>query len=289
MKRLILIVVLLSVAATVEATSYITPQWSLTPDEALAETFAAADAVVLARIASVRSEQIPVAGGFTGRRTMTLSIGQVIKGDTGTRTIDVVPGELEGLWGSIESWRADRAYVVVFLGDGARVSFESKHPDSRYQPRKREWFVLSVPPRNFATIRNPAEERDLMQRLEELKNRQSVDELTRQADVVIIGGPRSFGGRCVAYGESTSCVRLPVVRVLKGRVPTGELPATTKGMAVFPGSGASAIYFLRRESASAYEVLQFGAGAKAIRGDYVRDLNLKLDDAVARIQAVARP
>jgi len=285
----LVVILTLLVPGTVESTSYAAPEWTLTFGQTLAETFAQSDAVILGRIENIRTENVPFAGGFVGKRTMTLSVEQVFKGNARRTRIDVAPGDLEGLWSNIELWRDQRAYVVVFLGDAARIEFERKHPDSATKPGRNEWFIQSVPPRDFATIRNPGTERDLVHQLEEMKESQSIEQLTNQSDIVVIGGPVEYGGQCFAFGKSTACLRLPVLRVLKGSVSASELAVTTRGMAVFPHPRTRAIYFLKRVSSSAYAVLEYKAGAKAIRGGFVQDAGLPLEDVVQRIQTVVPP
>jgi hypothetical protein len=136
-------------------------------------------------------------------------------------------------------------------------------------------------------ILGPGSDPTLMPRLEDMKRNQSLEGATRLADLVLIGKALPKVVACTAFGRPARCQEVSVQRVLKGRLEPEVIGIFTKGFRTSPEPVVPAIYFLRRLDAMTFEVLQFSAGARAIRGDRLRESGVSLDEAVARIRAVA--
>jgi hypothetical protein len=283
------IAVLLALSSELaHGTTYMRPRWPLTRPEAIEEAFANADAVILGRILESRFEDVPFGGGFVGKRTLVVSVAQVLKGNTSKNQIEVSPGMPEGLGNSLSVWRDQRSLLVMFLGDTYQLKLDRRDPQSGKASRSHEWFVMQFSHDHSIAILDPSSDRRLMARLEEMKRDHSLEGATRQADLVVIGNVLPKVVPCVAFGDSDFCRQVSVERVLKGQLMARVIAVVWKGFGTPPDPAAPAIYFLRSQNGTTFEIMHFKAGAKPIRGNRLRESGVSLDEAIARIQAAAR-
>jgi hypothetical protein len=263
------IAVLLALSSELaHGTTYMRPRWPLTRPEAIEEAFANADAVILGRILESRSENVPFGGVYVGERALIVSVAQVLKGNTSKNRIEVSPGMPEGLGNSLSVWRDQRSLLVMFLGDIDQLKLDRRDPLSGKVSRSHEWFVMQFSHDHSIAILDPSSDRTLMARLEEMKRDHSLEGATRQADLVVIGNVLPKVVPCVALARVIAVV--------------------WKGFGTPPDPAAPAIYFLRNQNGTTFEIMHFKAGAKPIRGNRLRESGVSLDDAIARIQAAAK-
>jgi hypothetical protein len=266
-------------------TSYIKPRWPLTHSEAIEEAFARADAVVMGRVLEFRTKPIPLGGGqFTETRTLVVEVGQVFKGNTKNNQIAVTPGFGEGGWDKIEVSREYRSFVILFLVDLAQSELDRYEPLSGKVALSHDWYITQFSDDHKLAILDPGPDRTIIPRLESIKREHSLEELTRQADLVVIADAVSRPAHCFAFGEPSICQPLSIRRVLKGQGASGKINAFSKGHWDFPRQ-VPAIYFLRRENDDTFEITHFSAGVRPIRANRLRESGVTLDEAISRIQA----
>lgn len=131
-----------------------------------------------------------------------------------------------------------------------------------------------------------------------LMEKLDLEALTSMGQVILVGKVEALQSR---WNDDRSLiltdVRLSVEQVVKGSadqkeitvvVPGGQVGDVGQTVSAVPrfAEGERVLLFLERDEKGAFQVVGGLQGKKAIEGDIVMDLDMSLEDAVARIKAL---
>lgn len=281
MTRALEVALILVLAGDAWATSWMKPSFELTREEAVEDMFVESDAVIVGRIVRIDSGMEPfLGGGFTWHRRLHIAVEEVRKGKLEKNRIELEPGEIEDLSAdSFELWRRNGTHVVFFLMDVSQRKLERKHPDSSAIAMTHEWGLLGRVPGYGVPVLDASSD------LARFAKPRSLESLAKEADLIVLGSWVPGGAPCKAPGRPGWCSQIRVRRVLKGTIAPGLVTAFGRGFAIYPDPATGAIFFLRRQESSTFEILHLSAGVRSIRGRRLRQDELSVDEAIARIQA----
>ena len=280
----------LSVATSTSAhaTLFVAPARPLTEDEALENAVTRSDAIVIGTVTKAHTDISDRNGEAAALSEVRLQVAEIRKGKPNWRQIIVRDGAVPILTSMSKLGIRLNDSVVMFLHHGKQPSPEFWVGDN--QDTMHIMYPVQSPHGVAGGMRrldSPAG-RNILAKLEHIQASLTLEAMTRDADLVIIGRPLSASGPCVRFEQPSQCRLWEIETVLKGQESRDSIPAFGLTRLAFPQPPGSQILFLRQSHGQTYEIMHFRRGLVGIHDNYVPEFDMGLSDVMMRITRAGR-